>query len=200
MKFSELVNLYGGLPQSSTILKALNDSLIHKVSLEGLVGSSASLLFSSLLERLGRTVVFVLDDADEAGYFFNDLRFSRSYFYPSSYRRAVKYGQRDSANEISRTEALTALSNSNGEPLAIVTHPQAIAELVVSRQHLDDHRITLRTSQTIDVAGLSHRLRELGFKEVDYVYEPGQFALRGSILDVYSYGCEMPYRVDFFGD
>lgn len=82
----------------------------------------------------------------------------------------------------------------------IVTSPQAVAELVVSQRHLDERRITLKTSQTIDITQLSHRLRDLGFTEVDYVYEPGQFAMRGSILDVYSYSCELPYRIDFFGD
>lgn len=112
----------------------------------------------------------------------------------------MKYGQRDAANEISRTETLAAMANQGGEPLMIVTSPQAVAELVVSQRHLDERRITLKTSQTIDITQLSHRLRDLGFTEVDYVYEPGQFAMRGSILDVYSYSCELPYRIDFFGD
>uniref|UniRef100_UPI003FF13AB5 transcription-repair coupling factor n=1 Tax=Prevotella sp. TaxID=59823 RepID=UPI003FF13AB5 len=117
-----------------------------------------------------------------------------------AYRREVKNDQRDAANEISRTETLAAMANQGGEPLMIVTSPQAVAELVVSQRHLDERRITLKTSQTIDITQLSHRLRDLGFTEVDYVYEPGQFAMRGSILDVYSYSCELPYRIDFFGD
>ena len=145
-------------------------------------------------------MVFILDDADEAGYFYNDLSVPKAYYFPSAYRRAVKYGQRDAANEISRTETLAAMANQGGEPLMIVTSPQAVAELVVSQRHLDERRITLKTSQTIDITQLSHRLRDLGFTEVDYVYEPGQFAMRGSILDVYSYSCELPYRIDFFGD
>ena len=145
-------------------------------------------------------MVFILDDADEAGYFYNDLSVPKAFYFPSAYRRAVKYGQRDAANEISRTETLAAMANQGGEPLMIVTSPQAVAELVVSQRHLDERRITLKTSQTIDITQLSHRLRDLGFTEVDYVYEPGQFAMRGSILDVYSYSCELPYRIDFFGD
>ena len=200
MKFDELVDLYGRLPQAGALLKTLKDQAVRNVVLEGLVGSSVSVLFSSLAKRIGRTVVFILDDADEAGYFYNDLSVPKAYYFPSAYRRAVKYGQRDAANEISRTETLAAMANQGGEPLMIVTSPQAVAELVVSQRHLDESRITLKTSQTIDITQLSHRLRDLGFTEVDYVYEPGQFAMRGSILDVYSYSCELPYRIDFFGD
>lgn len=200
MKFDELVDLYGRLPQAGALLKTLKDQAVRNVVLEGLVGSSVSVLFSSLAKRIGRTVVFILDDADEAGYFYNDLSVPKAFYFPSAYRRAVKYGQRDAANEISRTETLAAMANQGGEPLMIVTSPQAVAELVVSQRHLDERRITLKTSQTIDITHLSHRLRDLGFTEVDYVYEPGQFAMRGSILDVYSYSCELPYRIDFFGD
>lgn len=200
MKFDELVDLYGRLPQAGALLKTLKDQAVRNVVLEGLVGSSVSVLFSSLAKRIGRTVVFILDDADEAGYFYNDLSVPKAYYFPSAYRRAVKYGQRDAANEISRTETLAAMANQGGEPLMIVTSPQAVAELVVSQRHLDERRITLKTSQTIDITQLSHRLRDLDFTEVDYVYEPGQFSMRGSILDVYSYSCELPYRIDFFGD
>ena len=82
----------------------------------------------------------------------------------------------------------------------IVTYPEAIAELVVSQTHLDERRVSLKANQTIEITDLAHRLRDLGFKEVDYVYEPGQFAMRGSILDVYSFSSELPFRIDFFGD
>ena len=86
------------------------------------------------------------------------------------------------------------------KPLLIVTYPEAIAELVVSQTHLDERRVSLKANQTIEITDLAHRLRDLGFKEVDYVYEPGQFAMRGSILDVYSFSSELPFRIDFFGD
>lgn len=209
MTFTDLAQLYGHLPQAGALVRTLGDDSARRVFLGGLAASSPALLFASVLERLGRTVVFILDDADEAGYFYNDLSASKAvaYFFPSSYRRAVKYGQRDAANEILRTEVLAFLSQqknsaspSEGRAAAIVTYPEAIAELVVSQKHLDERRISLRTSQTIDITDLEHRLRDLGFKEVDYVYEPGQFAVRGSIIDVYSYSSELPYRIDFFGD
>lgn len=200
MRFSQLVDSYGHLLQAGTLLKTLGDQSVKRVVLQGLVGSSVSVLFSSVFDRIGRTILFILDDADEAGYFFNDLSVSRAYYFPSAYRRAVKYGQRDAANEISRTETLASLSSSESEPLAIVASPQAMAELVVSQHQLDERRISLKTSQLIAITNLERRLRDLGFTEVDYVYEPGQFALRGSIVDVYSYSSELPYRIDFFGD
>lgn len=199
MKFSDLVSLYGRLPQAGALLNTLGKAKVHRLAVEGLVGSSVPLLFSSIAGRLNRTVLFILDDADEAGYFFNDLKSDKACFFPSAYRRAVKYGQRDDANEILRTETLAAVSSKTG-PLFIVTCPEAVAELVVSQNHFDEQRISLKTSQTIDITDLEHRLRDLGFDEVDYVYEPGQFAVRGSIVDIYSYSSELPYRIDFFGD
>ena len=127
------------------------------------------------------------------------------YYFPSSYRRAVKYGQRDAANEILRTEVLAQIAarqqhTTHEKPLFVVTYPEAMAELVVSQKHIDDHRLSLSVGQRIDIVEVEHRLRDLGFTEQDYVYEPGQFAVRGSILDVYSYSSELPFRIDFFGD
>ena len=151
--------------------------------------------------------VFILQDADQAGYFYHDLTQlignDNVLFYPSSYKRAVKYGQRDSANEILRTEVLTRLSSRDANAassLYIVTHPEALSELVVSQKHLDERRITLKRGQRVDIIDVEHKMRGFGFTQEDYVYEPGQFAVRGSILDVYSYSCELPYRIDFFDD
>lgn len=229
MTITNLQQLYAKLPQTGALVKSVEDETIRRLFLQGLVASSAPMLFSSIAGRLRRTIVFILNDADEAGYFYNDLNTSVGngvqdadiaaaslpeegtyvpLFFPSSYRRAVKYGQKDAASEILRTEVLSKLAAMHGmegetepvKPLLIVTYPQAVSELVVSQSHLDERRITLRTSQQTDVTALVHRLRDLGFKEEDYVYEPGQFALRGSILDVYSFSSELPFRIDFFGN
>ena len=127
-------------------------------------------------------------------------------FFPSSYRRAVKYGQRDAANEILRTEVLAKLnthhSTLNPQPSTffIITYPEAIAERVVSQQHLEERTLQLSVGQTVDLIEVEKTLRDYGFTETDYVYEPGQFAVRGSILDVYSFSSELPFRIDFFGD
>ena len=160
------------------------------------------MFFGSMKTRLKRSVLFVLDDADEAGYFYHDLTQMLGqesvFFFPSSYRRAVKYGQRDAANEILRTEVLARLSA--GNPIFIVSYPDALAELVVSKQHLDEKILKLSVGQQIPQVDVVHQMRDFKLQEVDYVYEPGQFAVRGSIIDVYSYSCEFPFRIDFFGD
>ena len=200
MNIQELERLYVQLPQVSALAKLLGKSSEKKIFLEGLLGSSAPMLFASLARKSQSQLLFVLQDAEEAGYFYHDLTqlmgTDQVLFFPSSYRRAVKYAQRDAASEILRTEVLTRLSSVR----YIVTYPEALAELVVSKQKLDERTLVLEKDQTIAVSDIEKTLRDFGFREVDYVYEPGQFAVRGSILDVYSYSCEYPYRIDFFGD
>lgn len=210
MNITDIIQLYGASPKAGALLKTLQEDSVRNVFLQGLVASSAPMAFASVASRLHRPVLFMLQDADEAGYFYHDLTQllgqESVLFFPSTYRRAVKYGQRDSANEILRTEVLARLSalsgGSNGpaEALFIVTHPDALAELVVNRQRLDERRLSLKAGQRVTVTAVEQTLRRFGFRLEDYVYEPGQYAVRGSILDVYSYSCEFPFRIDFFGD
>ena len=221
MTIQELVRLYAMAPQVEAVRKTVGEKAVKTIFLEGLVGSSAPMLFASL--HLPPPVpsgatgsqplsLYILNDEEEAGYFYHDLKqilgTEQVFFFPSSFRRAVKYAQRDAANEILRTDVLTRLTSSASpqsssilhQPSSIVTYPEALAELVVSRQQLDAHTLVLSQGQTVSVDEIANTLRELGFQEVDYVYEPGQFALRGSILDVYSFSSEYPFRIDFFGD
>ena len=202
MTLQDIAKLYGRSPQANALVDLLKKKSVHSLFLQGLVCSSASMFFGSMKARLKRSVLFVLDDADEAGYFYHDLTQMLGqesvFFFPSSYRRAVKYGQRDAANEILRTEVLARLSA--GNPIFIISYPDALAELVVSKQHLDEKILKLSVGQQIPQVDVVHQLRDFKLQEVDYVYEPGQFAVRGSIIDVYSYSCEFPFRIDFFGD
>ena len=207
MNIQELENVYAKLPQASALAKAIEKSSAKKIFLEGLLGSSAPMLFGSIASKCEKPLVFVLQDAEEAGYFYHDLTQllgdKNVLFFPSSYRRAVKYAQRDAASEILRTEVLAAISSyilHHTSYLFIVSYPEALAELVVSKKNLDERTLVLEKDQRVDISDVTKTLREFGFREVDYVYEPGQFALRGSILDVYSFSCEYPYRVDLFGD
>ena len=204
MKIEELLKKYALLPQVGALAKTLEKKSVKTVFLEGLMCSSAPMLFASMVSKgKSLTTVFILQDADEAGYFYHDLTQllgnKQVLFFPSSYRRAIKYAQRDSANEILRTEVLAKLSAGSRDPF-IVTYPEAIAELVVSKKQLDERTVVLSVGDTIDADDTTQQLRNLGFLEVDYVYEPGQFALRGSILDVYSFSSELPFRIDLFGD
>ena len=221
MKIREISNIYSALPQCGAFLKAVNDESVKHLFLKGMVASSAPVFFAAAASRTENgkkgaqkplTAVFILQDNDEAGYFYHDLTqilgTDNVLFFPSSYRRAVKYGQRDAANEILRTETLSRLSaahtagkgKDNPGFLYVVTCPEALSELVVSKRNLDERTISIDVGDIVNLTDLGRKMRSLGFEEVDYVYEPGQFAMRGSIVDVYSYSSELPFRIDFFGD
>ncbi len=212
MDIQGVLDLYAKSPQSAALAKVLGDKSVDTAYIGGASASAVPVLFASVARSVGRLCLFVLDDAEEAGYFYHDLTQMLGnrdvLFFPSSYRRQVKYGQRDSANEILRTEVLGRLlaapsSSTFGEAggaLYVVTCPEALSELVVSRRKLDERTVILDAGSMHDIVRLGRQLRELGFSEVDYVYEPGQFAVRGSILDVFSFSSEYPFRIDFFGD
>lgn len=207
MKINYIKSVYGALPQCGALIQALGQDPVRTLFLQGLSASAAPVLFSTVAGKICKTVVFILQDADEAGYFYHDLTQIMGQddvlFFPSSYRRAVKYGQRDAASEILRTEVLSRLSRRKTEKnssLYIVSCPEAVSELVVSKKRLDERTLTLSAGQTVDLVGVQRTLRDFGFSEVDYVYEPGQFAVRGSIMDVYSFSSEWPFRIDFFGN
>ena len=221
MEIREISNIYSALPQCGAFLKAVNDESVKHLFLKGMVASSAPVFFAAAASRTENgkkgaqkplTAVFILQDNDEAGYFYHDLTqilgTDNVLFFPSSYRRAVKYGQRDAANEILRTETLSRLSaahtagkgKDNPGFLYVVSCPEALSELVVSKRNLDERTISIGVGDIVNLTDLGRKMRNLGFEEVDYVYEPGQFAMRGSIVDVYSYSSELPFRIDFFGD
>ena len=207
MTLSELSDGYGRLAQTKALIKELSGKSGKSIFLKGLHCSSAPLLFCGVARQAGRScILIVLNDQEEAAYFYHDMVQTAGdqnvLFFPSAYRRAAKYGQKDDASEILRTEVLSRLTTvePGGDTLVIVSSPDAIAETVVSRKSLEDRSVPLSVGQSIDRDELQDRLYNLGFQRVDYVYEPGQYALRGSILDVFSYSSEYPIRIDFFGD
>lgn len=209
MNIQELSQLYAHMPQVAALAKVMGDSKSRNIFLDGLLASSSALLFGSLTTKCKTKIMFVMQDADEAGYLYHDLTQilgdKQVLFFPSSYRRAVKYGQKDSANEILRTETLCEIKNEEDNKkkdssLFIVSYPEAMAELVVSHNSMDSRMLTLAKGYEKPMNDIVSTLRDFGFSEVDYVYEPGQFARRGSILDVFSFSSEYPFRIDFFGD
>ncbi|MBO7581903.1 MAG: transcription-repair coupling factor [Bacteroidaceae bacterium] len=180
---------------------------------DGLCGSSAALLLASIASGKGNypNMLVVMNDMDDAGYMYHDLiqmmGDERVLFFPSSYKRAIKYNQKDAGNEILRTKTLSLTlphheegDHPDREGFLIVTYPDALAEQVISKQDLDERTLAVKVGDEFDISQLEEKIFELGFQRVDYVYEPGQFAVRGSIVDVYSYSSDMPYRIDFFGD
>ena len=202
MDISELQRIYAGHPNVKALATQLENSSLRTIFLGGLHASASSLFFSSVITDTSRTWLFVLGDVEEAGYFYHDLTQivgeEKVLFFPSSYRRAIRYGQKDAANEILRTEVLNRLQRQ--EAICVVTYPDALAEKVVSKKDLAGKTLMLEVGQRIETDVLMETLCKAGFEQVDYVYEPGQYSLRGSIVDVYSYASEYPFRIDFFGD
>lgn len=203
MTITELQHQYTCHPHVEALGRLLDDVSVKHVFCGGLCASAASLFASALVEKSPYPFVFILGDLEEAGYFYHDLTqilgTARILFFPSSFRRAVKYGQKDAANEILRTEVLSRVQKGE-QGLCIVTYPDALAEKVVSRKELSDNTLKLNVGERVDMEFVTEVLRSYGFEYVDYVYEPGQYAVRGSIIDVFSFSSEYPYRVDFFGD
>ncbi|MDR2791235.1 MAG: transcription-repair coupling factor [Tannerellaceae bacterium] len=203
MEIQDLLRLYAAHPLIAPLAARLREGDICSISVKGLVGSSAAVVAATLHSR-GESFLCILDDAEEAGYFYHDLTqllpSSSVFFFPSGYRRSMKHGEKDPANEILRTEALDALHSCREVPLIAVSFPEAIAEPVVSQKSLADHTLKVHVGERLDSTFIADVLTEYGFERTDYVYEPGQFAVRGSILDVFSFSHENPYRIDFFGD
>ena len=202
MEIAGLQQIYAKHPNMKGLAELLQKKDIHTIFFEGTHASCPSFFASAYIKIHLGVNLFILNDQEEAGYFYHDMVQANGdadiLFFPSSYRRAIKYGQRDAANEILRTEVLTRLGKS--APVSVVTYPDALAEKVVSKQELDTQMLVLKVGQEIETDKIAEQLVAFGFEHVDYVYEPGQFATRGSILDVYSFASEYPYRIDFFGE
>ncbi len=189
------------------LAKRIRTGKAKQVKADGLCGSSATLLLAAIMNGRGNcpNLLVVMNDLDDAGYVYHDLTQmmgeEQVLFFPSSYKRAIKYNQKDAGNEILRTEVLTKLSTLNSQlSTVIVTYPDAMAERVVSKKELNENTLAVKVGDEFDISDLEKRIFDLGFERTDYVYEPGQFAIRGSIVDVYSFSSDMPYRIDFFGD
>ena len=183
--------------------KAVAGLLRHRQSAAyGLAGSAAAMLLASIPKRKS-PVLAVGDSLDDAGYLYQDL--SRLLgegavaMLPSGFKRDIKYGQEDAPNRILRNDALGRWHTDTGLRI-VVTYPEALAEQVATRQSLEEHTISLRKGGKADMSATEQWLRDNGFVEQDYVYEPGHFAVRGSILDIFGFSSELPYRIDFFDD
>ena len=202
MDISSLCDLFCSKERMGDVRHALTLKRARVIVLDGLAGSSAAMLFSRLPRR-GQPYLIVAADLDDAGYLYNDLvQLSderQALLFPSGYKRDIKYGQPDPPNRILRTEVLNRWC-SDPRLRWVVTYPEALAERVADRATLEQTTVNLAVGDTADLTVLRDRLVELGFEQVDYVYEPGQFSIRGSLFDVFSYASELPYRIDFFGD
>lgn len=203
MELQQLFEQYRKHPHLKALAALTEQNDTRVIRLEGIRGSLSGFVFSALMKSTNRVYIVVMNDAEEAGYLYHDVTQvcgeADVFYFPSSYKRAIKYGQIDPASGILRTEALNRLRHPQGASV-IITYPDAIAEKVVSDSTLSLKTLRIAQNEPVDSIFVAEVLYEYGFERVDYVYEPGQYAVRGSILDVFSYSHEYPYRIDFFGD
>jgi transcription-repair coupling factor (superfamily II helicase) len=200
----DLTELYAEHPHKKRLSDLLKEKEgVSRVHLKGLAGSSSALFAAALLPELHTVQLFILPDMEEAAYFFNDLEtFATEVtvcFLPSSFKRHIRYGQEDASNKILRSEVLQMLS-SGTRKLAVVTWPEALAEMTVSRKVLIKNSLRLRQGEEMILSLLEEELLAKGFRPVDFVTGPGEYALRGGIIDVFSYAAEYPFRIDLAGN
>ena len=199
MTLARLAELFATKARQRALKRAVDSG---DTLLAGLAGSSVSMALNMV--PADRRVLVVATDADEAGYLYHDISRiagdSAVAFFPSGFKRALKYGQSDEPSRILRTETLARISDAAHAPRFVVSWPEALAERVASADEIKSHTVSFDTGATLDLTELAKRLRENGFVQTDYVYEPGQFAIRGSIVDIFGYNSDLPLRIDFFGD
>ena len=175
------------------------------VHLEELVGGALSFYAAAAVAESGGVHVFVAEDRDAAAYLLNDfynlLDERQVYFFPSSWKRSAAYGAEDAQGVVQRTATMHAVRNFTGKGyLVVCTCPEALAERVADAEALQRETITVRVGDRISIEVLEQALVDASFTRVDFVYEPGQYSVRGGIVDVFSYSESKPYRLDFFGD
>lgn len=200
MTLAEADAIFASPARVKAVEALLNDRKTRRISLSGLAGSAPAMLFAAL-RGVRAPLLVVASDMSEAGYIYNDIRAIAGEeavaVFPSGYKRDIRFGQIDPPSQILRTDVLDRLAGSRALR-CVVTCPEALAEKVAARDDLSASTVALRVGQSVNMSEVVARLVELGFNSVEYVYEPGQFARRGSILDVYSFSGELPYRIDFF--
>src|SRR5690554_3773826 len=198
-----------GLYQSDVRLKELAAALSLSepklnIALTNLKGNVGAFVAHSVWAQSERDHIFVLDDKDEAAYFHNDFEHLSGaldvFFFPDSFKKSGDYTQLNSSHVMLRTEALNKWSGDKVRKKVMFTYPEALFEKVVQAKTLSRNMIQVAVNHQLNLDELMERLVALGFRREDFVYEPGQFALRGGILDIYSFGNEHPYRIELFGN
>ena len=200
---NDLKSLIRNSKQAEELKKCL-ENIGSTVHLEQMVGGVYSLYAAEIVEQMGGIHIFLADDRDTAAYLVNDLYElldeERVGFFASGYKRSAAYGAEDAQGIVRRTAALNAITNFKDGYLAICTYPEALAETVVDESDLVDQSLHIAVGDTIEQNDLVDWIINHGFTRLDFVYEPGQYSVRGGIVDVFSYAESKPYRIDFFGN
>ena len=202
MSKKNLYSVYDNSPKIKQIVDSLQQAE-QKIQLNGLLGSSLSFVVQSLFKKTEKPFLLILNDKEEAAYYLNDLEQMIGeedvLFYPGSYRRPYQIEDTDNANVLLRAEVLNRI-NSRKKPAIIVTYPEALFEKVVTRKELDKNTLKVAVGDKVSIDFINEVLFEYEFKRVDFITEPGEFSVRGGIVDVFSFSNENPYRIEFFGD
>jgi len=199
---NSLYNSYFHSAKTKQIADSLENPLA-KIQLKGLLGSSLSFVFQAVFKKSEKPFLLILNEKEEAAYYLNDLEqmigANDVLFYPSSYRRPYQIEETDNANVLLRSEVLNRI-NSRKKPAVIVTYPEALFEKVVTRKELDKNTLKVAVGDNVSIDFINEVLFEYEFKRVDFITEPGEFSVRGGILDVFSFSNDNPYRIEFFGN
>ncbi len=202
MSQSSLINSYTTSEKVKQIVDRLS-SETSRIHLKGLIGSSLSLVLQAIIKKTEKPFLIILNEKEEAAYYLNDLEQmiggNDVLFYPSSYRRPYQIEETDNANVLLRSEVLNRI-NSRKKPAVIVTYPEALFEKVVTRKELEKNTLKVSVGDQISIDFINEVLFEYEFKRVDFIAEPGEFSVRGGILDVFSFSNDNPYRIEFFGN
>lgn len=203
MSQQEIQGFYADHPHLTAISADLNDPQPHPYLLKGMIGSAQSLLISKLFENTDLPFLIIMEDKEQAAYHLNDLERligeKNVLFYPGSYRRPYQIEETDNANVLLRAEVLNRI-NSRKKASVILTYPEALSEKVITRKELNKSILELKVGQEIDSEFINEALFEYHFERVDFVTEPGEFSVRGGIIDVFSFSHDHPFRIEFFGD
>jgi transcription-repair coupling factor (superfamily II helicase) len=203
MSQQEIQGFYADHPHLTAITADLNDPQPHPYLLKGMIGSAQSLLISKLFENTDLPFLIIMEDKEQAAYHLNDLERligeKNVLFYPGSYRRPYQIEETDNANVLLRAEVLNRI-NSRKKASVILTYPEALSEKVITRKELNKSILELKVGQEIDSEFINEALFEYHFERVDFVTEPGEFSVRGGIIDVFSFSHDHPFRIEFFGD
>ena len=184
--------------QVSNIEYAL-EKKFNKIKLTGFIGSSLAYTASSIILKQNQPNIFILKDKESASYFANDIENllnKNIYFFPASFKKDYQIKKNDNANTLLRIEVLNKINNSSNH--IIVTYSEAVIEKVISQKELQNKSIQLKINDNLQIDKLTSILEEMNFVKVDFILEPGQYAIRGGIFDVFSYSNEKPYRIEFF--
>ena len=203
MNIREILDLYKNDPRVGQLATALNKGKGPRIQLKGLIGSSDAIVAVASYFLLHKHMIFVMPDREEAAYFQSDLENlleKEILLFPSSYRKSFDFTQVDSSNVLQRAEVLNELNHSSEFGQLIVTYPEALAEKVINREALEKNTLEISTGAKLSIDFINEFLIEYDFERVDFVYEPGQFSVRGGIVDIFSFSHDLPYRIEFFGD